>query len=258
MIKKVMVYYIGALFITLILAGIIGGAGTTVGLNKITTGLLVLMGAQLGPAISFLITRIIFRQEKFFINYKIKNTAFLLLSIIIPAVIILSSAGVITLLGKHYIESDIKGAILLLFAISSFIGCFGEEIGWRGYLLPTFREKHSMLISSLLTGLMWGAWHFMKIISYGVMPYLLFIPLIAAFGVIMGWIYFRTEHSLAYMVTFHLCINLVSGLLLTEREGISFYIAGLLISLVVILVIWFVDKEFFYIRKKDTGAVQGE
>lgn len=251
MTKKVIVYYIGALLITLFSAGIIGGAGTAMGLDKITTGLLVLMGAQLGPAISFLITRTIFRQKTVTINFKIKNSSFLLWSIIIPLVIILSSARVITLLGKHYVKSDFKGTIFLLFAISSFIGCLGEEIGWRGYLLPTLSEKHSMLISSLLTGIMWGAWHFTKIISYGVVPYLLFIPLISAFGVIMGWIYFRTEHSLTYMITFHLCINLISGLLLTERECISFYIAGFLISLVIILAIWFVDKEFFHIRKSD-------
>lgn len=249
MAKKIMVYYIGALLITLFLAGIIGGAGTAMGLNKIAAGLLVLMGAQLGPAISFLITRTIFKQKNNPLNFKIKNTTFLLLSIIIPAAIILSSVGVITLLGKHYVESEIKGGFFLLFAITSLIGCFGEEIGWRGYLLPMLSEKHSMFTSSLLTGFLWGGWHFTKIISYGVVPYLFFIPMIAAFGIIMGWIYFRTEHSLTCMILFHLCINLVSGVLLTGREGVSFYIAGLLISLALILAIWFIDKGFFKARK---------
>ena len=249
--KRIIVYYVVALLITLILAGIIGGAGTAMGLNETVAGLLVLMGAQLGPAISFLITRTIFRQKDISLNFKTVNIKFLLLSIVIPVVIILLSVGVITLLGKQYVESNIKGALLILFLITSLIGCVGEEIGWRGYLLPMLSEKYSMLISSLLTGVLWGAWHFTKIISYGVVPYLLFIPLIAAFGVIMGWIYFRTKQSLTYMIIFHLCINLVCGLLLTGREGISFYIAGLLISLVVILAIWFVDKEFCKVRKKD-------
>jgi len=251
MTKKIIVYYVGALLITLILAGIIGGAGIAMGLNETAAGLLVLMGAQLGPAISFLITRTIFKQKDITLNFRTGNTKFLLLSIVIPVVIILLSVGVITLLGKQYVESDIKGALIILFVITSLIGCYGEEIGWRGYLLPMLSEKHSMLISSLLTGIMWGAWHFTKIISYGVVSYLLFIPLIAAFGVIMGWIYFRTKHSLICMITFHLFINLVCGLLLTGREGISFYIAGLLISLAVISAIWFTDKEFFKVRKED-------
>ena len=35
----------------------------------------------------------------------------------------------------------------------------GEEIGWRGYLYPAFREKFSSLYSHLLTGLIWSLWH---------------------------------------------------------------------------------------------------
>jgi membrane protease YdiL (CAAX protease family) len=208
------------------------------------------MGAQLGPAISTLTILIFFKHKENALSFKIGNIGFFLLSIIIPVAIISLSAGVITLLGKQYIDSDIKGSLFIIFMITSLIGCFGEEIGWRGYLLPLLSKKHSMFISSLLTGLLWGAWHFTKINSYGVISYLLFIPLIAAFGIIMGWIYFRTEHSLTCMIAFHLCINVASGLLLTGRECKSFYVTGLIISLVAILIIWVVDKEFFTVREK--------
>lgn len=35
---------------------------------------------------------------------------------------------------------------------------FGEEIGWRGYLLQQFRGKN-FLVTAILIGLIWGLWH---------------------------------------------------------------------------------------------------
>ena len=35
---------------------------------------------------------------------------------------------------------------------------FGEEIGWRGYLLKIFKGK-SFMATALLTGIIWGLWH---------------------------------------------------------------------------------------------------
>ena len=39
------------------------------------------------------------------------------------------------------------------------IQCFGEELGWRGYLLPKIGEKLSPLSASVFTGVIWGLWH---------------------------------------------------------------------------------------------------
>ncbi|HEX6268721.1 MAG TPA: CPBP family intramembrane glutamic endopeptidase, partial [Anaerolineales bacterium] len=36
----------------------------------------------------------------------------------------------------------------------------GEEMGWRGYILPRLQAKHNALVSSLIVGLLWGVWHF--------------------------------------------------------------------------------------------------
>src|SRR5512139_3292460 len=35
----------------------------------------------------------------------------------------------------------------------------GEEIGWRGYVLPRLQANHSALTSSLIIGVVWGFWH---------------------------------------------------------------------------------------------------
>ena len=48
---------------------------------------------------------------------------------------------------------------LFLGPIMNFVTCFGEEWGWRGYLLPKMNEKFSTISMLLITGVIWGLWH---------------------------------------------------------------------------------------------------
>ena len=43
--------------------------------------------------------------------------------------------------------------------IMNFVTCFGEEWGWRGYLLPKMSEKISLIPMLLMNGVIWGLWH---------------------------------------------------------------------------------------------------
>ncbi len=67
-------------------------------------------------------------------------------------------------------EADIPMPLALLMAVQAvqalFIGpimnifnCFGEEWGWRGYLLPKMAEKMPTIPMLLVTGVIWGLWH---------------------------------------------------------------------------------------------------
>ena len=54
--------------------------------------------------------------------------------------------------------SQFVSGILLAPALN-FVNCFGEEWGWRGYLLPKMLEKYKMLPTLLISGVIWGIWH---------------------------------------------------------------------------------------------------
>ncbi len=41
----------------------------------------------------------------------------------------------------------------------NFVNCFGEEWGWRGYLLPKMLKKMKVVPTLLITGVIWGLWH---------------------------------------------------------------------------------------------------
>lgn len=49
--------------------------------------------------------------------------------------------------------------LVVLAPLVNFLPCFGEEWGWRGYLLPKLREVFSMPTTLLISGVVWGLWH---------------------------------------------------------------------------------------------------
>jgi len=48
---------------------------------------------------------------------------------------------------------------LFLAPAMNFVNCFGEEWGWRGYLLPKMAEKLPPILMLPVTGIIWGLWH---------------------------------------------------------------------------------------------------
>jgi len=40
------------------------------------------------------------------------------------------------------------------------IAGLGEELGWRGFLTPVLAERYGWKAASVVTGLIWGAWHY--------------------------------------------------------------------------------------------------
>lgn len=49
------------------------------------------------------------------------------------------------------------GAVLAPFA--NLLNCFGEEWGWRGFLLPRMLKQFKVVPALLLSGVIWGLWH---------------------------------------------------------------------------------------------------
>ena len=43
--------------------------------------------------------------------------------------------------------------------IANFIACFGEEWGWRGYLMPKLGHRMRIVPALIVSGIIWGLWH---------------------------------------------------------------------------------------------------
>ena len=53
-----------------------------------------------------------------------------------------------------------QGLTAILFGpIMNFFTCFGEELAWRGYMVPKMAENMKTIPMLLVSGVIWGLWH---------------------------------------------------------------------------------------------------
>ena len=118
----------------------------------------------------------------------------------------------------------------------------GEEIGWRGYVLPRLQAKHSALVSSLIVGVIWGLWHLPKYLPHwDTTTFMLFMAGTTARAVLYTWLYNNTRGSLLLTTLFHASGN-TGGILLpvatTAAAGnITVSIIQLVLEVAVVVVV---------------------
>lgn len=84
----------------------------------------------------------------------------------------------------------------------------GEEMGWRGFVLPRLQAKYSALRASLILGLVWGFWHLPKFLAPGSStPIAWFLLKMLAEAVLFTWLYNNTRGSLLLVTLFHAAGN---------------------------------------------------
>lgn len=92
---------------------------------------------------------------------------------------------------------------ILLSPFLNLINCFGEEWGWRGYLLPKMLKRFKVVPTLLISGIIWGLWHAPLTImghNYGVgyagFPYtgiLAMCVFCTVIGIILSYMTIRTK-----------------------------------------------------------------
>jgi membrane protease YdiL (CAAX protease family) len=124
---------------------------------------------------------------------------------------------------------------------------FGEEFGWRGYLLPRLMALLGPWRGLVAQGAIWGFWHAPLILllgyNYPGHPWLgvpLFVVSSSLVGVIFGWLQLASRSVVASSIA-HGAYNAAAGLPLLVLAGVDPAVAGVLYSplgcLVVLLAI---------------------
>jgi uncharacterized protein len=84
----------------------------------------------------------------------------------------------------------------------------GEEIGWRGFVLPRLQTRLTALASSLILGAIWGLWHLPK---FWAEPTFAAIGFALAHAVIVAilytWVFNSTGGSLLLVTLLHASFN---------------------------------------------------
>jgi membrane protease YdiL (CAAX protease family) len=92
----------------------------------------------------------------------------------------------------------------------------GEEFGWRGYALDRLQGRFNAIVSSILLGIIWWAWHIPSLgfqsSALGTQPInvWVFLVVILEFAVLLTWIYNNTNGSILAVILFHAMFNMAS------------------------------------------------
>lgn len=112
-----------------------------------------------------------------------------------------------------------------------------EEVGWRYVFQPVMQERHSYIISTLITFVVWGIWHFSYFYIEGTLPQ------VQVFGFLFGLLtscfilsaLFIKTNSLWICVMTHSLINVFSQLSVGGNQNVSYACKIIIIVMATVL-----------------------
>lgn len=134
--------------------------------------------------------------------------------------------------------------VLVAATVLSTLGQAGEEVGWRGYLLPRLTQRMGLAAASLVVGLIWAAWHLPLFFAPGADTYRQSFPLYAlqlmAYSIALTWLYWRTNGSVLLTMFMHAAFNNMKDIVPSGgvNGGHVFGLASTLVFRLTVLVLW--------------------
>jgi membrane protease YdiL (CAAX protease family) len=142
-----------------------------------------LTGLMWSPAIAAFITQRVFRRDVGEFGWKWGKTKYQLLGYALPFLYISAAYGVIWIagLGGFYdekfvgglskrlgINSESPGLLITIYVllqalfglVQTLVPALGEEIGWRGFLVPQLAQITTFTKTALISGIIWAVWHY--------------------------------------------------------------------------------------------------
>ena len=127
-----------------------------------------------------------------------------------------------------------------------YAGPLGEELGWRGFLLPKLQESYSAVKSAFIIALIWFLWHvplfwapFGTLVSgdqISFLPVATYLIMITALSCIITWLVNESRGSVWIALLFHLSINAGLALLFYPSIAVQFKTIHFLSSIPMVLV----------------------
>ncbi len=164
---------------------------------------------QLAPMIGFTIMALIFEDLRMSIGLDFNKAILLkiLLAFGLPFLLIFISFFIGKLIGLEVVRTDDLKPLFSMMLIGILIGAIGEELGWRSFLQPILERKNSVLLASIIVGLIWGLWHIGHY-KNGLFFMIAFLIFTISASIILAWISRDTKYNILVAIAFHTAINL--------------------------------------------------
>lgn len=226
--------------------------------NPITAKDTYVLGIVWSPALAAVITSWIYGKNLGEFGWKWGDSRYIWLSYAIPFIYVLIPYLVVWIsgLGAFFnqalmrevainygwktLPNNVILVLYLLFSITlgmlkACLYALGEEIGWRGFLVPELAKTTTFFNAALISGIVWAVWHYPTIIFGGYnngksIPYSLFCFTLAVIAISfpMAWLRLKSGSLWTGMI-FHASDNLFLEDVfnnLTKDTGITNYLVG--------------------------------
>ncbi|MFC1771157.1 type II CAAX prenyl endopeptidase Rce1 family protein [Candidatus Margulisiibacteriota bacterium] len=106
-------------------------------------------------------------------------------------------------------------AIIPMMLVYFVMAGLGEEIGWRGFMLPRLQAKYSAFISSLIIAVIWGVWHFpLFLYKFPGAEHMVYSDWTAKYGIVVALFFFILFNQLPWAILYTWVYNNTKGSLL--------------------------------------------
>jgi CAAX protease family protein len=101
-----------------------------------------------------------------------------------------------------------------------FVLVIGEEIGWRGFLMPRLRGRMSLPAAGFTTGVVWTLWHLPIYLQpgQGLAAFAVFAWWVVPFAIVMGFVAERARFSVLVATVMHGSANVALPILLPSVD----------------------------------------
>lgn len=128
---------------------------------------LFVFGLMWSPGAAAIFTSLIFQKSIRPIGWKWGNTRYQALSFILPVIYAAVFYSIVWLMGWGKIDKTFSVdavEFLTVGIVFSLLFALGEEIGWRGFLVPRLSKLTGFTSVCFISGLIWSVWHYPLII----------------------------------------------------------------------------------------------
>jgi len=178
-----------------------------------------------------------------------------------PLVFSLLVAGIAMLLGEPWdaarpptMTLSIPALALTLLILALTDG-LGEELGWRGYLLPRLLTHYRAVAASLIVGLYWWFWHLPSVWTAGAamegQPLWLLLADLLAKSLLFTYVFLGTKGSVLIAILLHASTNLFFVSPPTAADG------DLTVPLVALALKWVLAVALFVRLPQSFGDGRG-
>jgi uncharacterized protein len=249
--RSILLFVLITFGLSAVLDVIIASQGTL----NITGGLVALL-LMWCPAAAALIVGRIARIQEPIITRRPGPARYLALGYLIPVGYGLVAYSAIWLSGVAPFQNKITPELVGYVVVGSLIGILsslGEEIGWRGFLVPQLSRITGFVPTALISGAVWAVWHYPLLLTTDYNPALpgfyslgMFTIMIVSLSFVFTWLRMRSKSiwPAVLLHTSHNVFILHFFAPLTAETSLSPFFTGetgaalMVVSLLLALLFW--------------------